>query len=232
MQPVRALQSTGKSKACFTWHYAFVKNSLGCVVYKRQLDFKHGCPSGCDTSKLLSDGLKNKLYYDGFQKMLYHYSHQISPMVLIRDHRAFLVWKLVQECDTINSAKENCQVCKFRRYNMEREYPQKMFWLFVLTNFLFHFFYLSVPGIILCIVGIWIKTCLYIGCAVLGLNLILSIVEQSRIRNAAVSHSENPEFNELMDAFCSPDGLQAVGKVLDEKIKSTPDDESEKGKDQ
>jgi len=47
-----------------------------------------------------------------------------------------------------------------------------------------------------------------------------------------VSHSENPEFNELMDAFCSPDGLQAVGKVLDEKIKSTPDDESEKGKDQ
>lgn len=115
---------------------------------------------------------------------------------------------------------------------MEREYPQKMFWLFVLTNFLFHFFYLSVPGIILCIVGIWIKTCLYIGCAVLGLDLILSIVEQPRIRNAAVSHSENPDFNELMDAFCSPDGLQAVGKVLDEKIKSTPDDESEKGKDQ
>ena len=35
MQPVRALQSTGKSKACFTWHYAFVKNSLvssGCII--------------------------------------------------------------------------------------------------------------------------------------------------------------------------------------------------------
>ena len=95
---------------------------------------------------------------------------------------------------------------------MKREYPQKMFWLFVLTNFLFHFFYLSVPGIILCIVGIWIKACLYIGCAVLGLDLILSIVEQSRIRNAAVSHSENPEFNELMDSFCSPDGLQQSGK--------------------
>ncbi|MEF2815458.1 MAG: hypothetical protein U0N40_03165, partial [Oscillospiraceae bacterium] len=34
-------------------------------------------PSGCDTSKLLSDDLKNKLYYDGFQKMLYHYSHHV-----------------------------------------------------------------------------------------------------------------------------------------------------------
>lgn len=51
------------------------------MVYKRQLDFKHSYPSGCDTSKLLSDDLKNKLYYDGFQKMLYHYSHQICEKV-------------------------------------------------------------------------------------------------------------------------------------------------------
>ena len=35
MQPVRALQSTGKSKACFTWHYAFVKNSLPSDTYKK-----------------------------------------------------------------------------------------------------------------------------------------------------------------------------------------------------
>ena len=37
--------------------------------------FQYSCPSGCDTSKLLSDDLKNKLYYDGFKEMLYHYSH-------------------------------------------------------------------------------------------------------------------------------------------------------------
>lgn len=36
MQPVRALQSTGKSKACFTWHYAFVKNSLVFFIKKEQ----------------------------------------------------------------------------------------------------------------------------------------------------------------------------------------------------
>ena len=51
-----------------------------------------------------------------------------------------------------------------------------MFWFFVLTNFLFHFFYLSVPGIILCIVGIWVKSCLWIGLAILGLDVILSIM--------------------------------------------------------
>lgn len=104
---------------------------------------------------------------------------------------------------------------------MEREYPKKMFWLFVLTNFLFHFFYLSVPGIILCIVGIWIKPCLYIGLVVLGLDLILSIIEQLHIRNAAVSHSENPEFNELMDAFCSPDGLRQSGKYWMKRLNPT-----------
>lgn len=33
-----------------------------------QLFFQYSCPSGCDTSKLLSNNLKNKLYYDCFQK--------------------------------------------------------------------------------------------------------------------------------------------------------------------
>ena len=104
-----------------------------------------------------------------------------------------------------------------------------MFWFFVLTNFLFHFFYLSVTGIILCIVGIWVKSCLWIGLAILGLDMILSIIEQLRIRKAAVTPSDNPEFNELMDAFCSPGGIEAFGKVLDEKIKSSSAAEFQEG---
>ena len=112
---------------------------------------------------------------------------------------------------------------------MERKYPAKMFWFFVVTNFLFHFFYLSVPGIILCVVGIWVKPCLWIGLAILGLDIILSIIEQLRIRKAAVTPSDNPEFNALMDAFCGPDGLDAVRKVVDGKIKTTPPDEPQDG---
>ena len=114
---------------------------------------------------------------------------------------------------------------------MERKYPTKMFWLFVLTNFLFHFFYLSIPGIILCIVGIWVKSCLWIGLVILGLDVILSIIEQLRIRKAAVTPSDNPEFNELMDAFCSPDGLKAVRRIVDTKIEATPPVKSQEDED-
>jgi len=56
--------------------------------------------------------------------------------------------------------------------------------------------------------------------------VILSIIEQLRICKAAVTRSDNPEFNELMDAFCSPGGFEAFGKVLDEKIQSAPSVES------
>ena len=37
-----------------------------------------------------------------------------------------------------------------------------------------------------------------------------------------VTPSDNPEFNELMDAFCGPDGLDAVRRIVDAKIASTP----------
>ncbi|MBR2612802.1 MAG: hypothetical protein IKC72_07015 [Clostridia bacterium] len=114
---------------------------------------------------------------------------------------------------------------------MERKYPTKMFWLFVLTDFLLHFFYLSIPGIILCIVGIWAKPCLWIGLAILGLDVILSIIEQLRIRKAAVTPSDNPEFNELMDAFCSPDGLEAVRRIADARIEATPPVKSQEDED-
>ena len=51
---------------------------------------------------------------------------------------------------------------------------------------------------------------MWIGVSILLLDLILSIIEQLRIRKTAITPSDNPEFNEMMDAFCDPDGLAAV----------------------
>lgn len=107
---------------------------------------------------------------------------------------------------------------------MERKYPPKLFLLFVLTNFTAHFFFLFFPGLLLLILGIWFPTCLWIGIGILPLGLVLSVVEQCRIRKAAISHSHSPEFNELMDAFCGPGGLKAVPQVLEEQRARTDGD--------
>ena len=105
---------------------------------------------------------------------------------------------------------------------MERKYPTKLFYWGLFLNFFFHFFYLSVPGIILCIIGIWVKTCLWIGLGILCIDLILSVVEQLRIRKAALTPSDNTEYNQLMEALTGPGGLDAFMQVLDDKIKNTP----------
>ena len=109
---------------------------------------------------------------------------------------------------------------------MDRKYPMKMFLLFVVTNFVFHFFWLFWPGVILCIVGIWAKSCLRIGLAVLLLDLVLSVIEQLRIKNAVMT-SDHPDVRDLMDAFCGPEGLAGFGKVLEEKIQAQKAEESE-----
>ncbi len=100
---------------------------------------------------------------------------------------------------------------------MARKYPQKMFWFFVMTNFLFHFFYLSLPGGILCVAGIWNSSCLRVGLALLALDFVMSIFEQLRIRRAAISESDNPEYNALMDAFFQ-EGPDAFREMVESKI--------------
>jgi len=52
----------------------------------------------------------------------------------------------------------------------------------------------------------------------------------SRIRNAAVGQSKNPDFNEMMDAFCGQGGLRAAGKMFDEKLGFNHVDESQNKK--
>ncbi len=113
---------------------------------------------------------------------------------------------------------------------MKRAYPAKLFWLMVIMNFLVHFFYLSLPGIILSIVGIWLRPCLWVGLGLLLLDFVLSTVHQMQIRKAAITQSDNPEFNALMDAFLGG-GTEAFQNVLNDQIRAqnahTESDDSE-----
>lgn len=89
---------------------------------------------------------------------------------------------------------------------MNRKYPVKLFVLGIIMNFLIHFFPLFALGALMFLIGIWIPVCTRVGGVLFLLDLILSIVEQVRIRKAALSESSNPEYNEMMDALLGPEG--------------------------
>lgn len=88
---------------------------------------------------------------------------------------------------------------------INRKYPTSLFIIGLITNILFHFFWLFIPGIILLIIGIFVKPCLYIGLALLLIDIVLSLIEQLRIRQAFLEESDNPAFREFQDAL-SKDG--------------------------
>ena len=100
-----------------------------------------------------------------------------------------------------------------------RKYPTSLFIIGFTTNILFHFFWLFVPCIILLIVGIFVKPCLYIGLALLLIDVLLSLIEQFRIRQAFLEESDNPDFREFQDAL-SKDGnwRDNIGELLNQKI--------------
>ena len=100
-----------------------------------------------------------------------------------------------------------------------RKYPIGLFIFGFISNILFHFFWLFVPAVILLIVGIFIKPCLYVGLAVLLTDVILSFVEQMKIRQAFLAESSNPDFRAFQDAL-SKEGnwMDNIGELLNQRI--------------
>ena len=107
------------------------------------------------------------------------------------------------------------------KYDMNnRKYPVSLFIIGLITNFLFHFFWLFIPAVILLIVGIWVKLCGYIALTLLVIDLILSVVEQIRIRNTFLNDSDNPQFKEFQDIFFKGgDWRENMKEVVEQKIR-------------
>lgn len=101
---------------------------------------------------------------------------------------------------------------------MKRKYPLKMFLFGLCLNFFIRYALLFLPGFLLCIIGIWSKKCLAIGLALWLVDLVASFVEQLRIRKTVLSESDNPEFNEIMDACFDPDDPKSVIHWVEERI--------------
>ena len=103
----------------------------------------------------------------------------------------------------------------------QRKYPTSLFIIGFITNILFHFFWLFIPAVILLIVGIWKSTCLYIGAGLLALDIVLSLVEQIKIRQTFLADSDHPDFQAFQDAL-SKDGnwMDNIKELVDSKIES------------
>ncbi|MGN1110752.1 MAG: hypothetical protein ACI4QY_03790 [Oscillospiraceae bacterium] len=106
----------------------------------------------------------------------------------------------------------------------EKKYPAGLFWVGFVTNVIFHFFWLFLPAVVLIIAGIFLRVCLYIGLAVLALDVILSFIQQLRIRAAFMSDSDNPDFREFQRAL-SKDGkwIDNVQEFVDERMTKSSD---------
>lgn len=87
----------------------------------------------------------------------------------------------------------------------KRRYPTFLFVLGVVTNFLFHFFWLLIPALLLLLIGIFLRPCLYIALSLLALDLLLSLLEQLRLRREFMRDSDNAYFTAFQDAL-SKDG--------------------------
>lgn len=83
----------------------------------------------------------------------------------------------------------------------KRRYPLSLFVVGFLANLLFHYFWLFIPGLLLLIVGIWVDWCLYAGLALLGIDILLSFAEQMKIRQTALSDSDNEQFRHFQEAI-------------------------------
>jgi len=108
--------------------------------------------------------------------------------------------------------------------NQDNKYPVSLFVIGVLMNLTKNFF-LFLPSIILLIVGIWVKWCLFVGVALLLLDVIISLIEQIQIRNTTIN-SNNPNFKEWQDAILSSDWKNNIMDLTESKIDDTNDKES------
>lgn len=95
----------------------------------------------------------------------------------------------------------------------------------LISNFLFRFFWLFIPGVVLLITGVFISPCLVVGALVILVDAILSLVEQLRIRKAFLEDSDNPDFRAFQDAL-SGDGkwTDNVKAILENKVKDNKED--------
>ena len=105
-----------------------------------------------------------------------------------------------------------------------KKYPTGLLVIGFLTNVLLRYFWLFVPAAVLLIVGCFYPVCLYIGAAILLLDIVLSLVMQLKIRKAFLAESDNSDFKEFQQALSEEgDWKENVEELVSQKITDAED---------
>ena len=110
---------------------------------------------------------------------------------------------------------------------MNKKYPISLFITGFIMNLFFRLFYLSIPAIILMILGIWFSACLYIGIGLFLIALIISLILQLMLKNIALEASKNESFQEFQDAISSHNWYKNVMGIVVSKINENTTDDPE-----
>ena len=117
----------------------------------------------------------------------------------------------------------------------EKKVPCFLFPFGVIQN-LIRCFLIGLIGLVLLIIGaIWVPICKIIGITILACYILLSIIKQCFIRAASLKESDNPEFDQFMDAAFgvnNPDEnasstRERIMKIVEDKIKSQDTDSND-----
>lgn len=109
----------------------------------------------------------------------------------------------------------------------ERKYPLSLFVAGFLMNMITHFFVLFALAIIFIIVGFFVGLCTEVGLILLLLDVVLSLVEQLKIRRTILEDSDDPNFREFQDIFAKDGNWKDnVIESVNERIKKLNDKEN------
>lgn len=116
---------------------------------------------------------------------------------------------------------EITQICICGEEICMKKYPKDLFWIGFLTNVV-RYFFLVIPGIVLIIFGIWHRLSFNIGLGLLSIVIVISFVEQIKIKNE-IESSDNPNFEEFKNAILSDNWRKNVMDIVDRKIANDED---------
>ena len=102
-------------------------------------------------------------------------------------------------------------------------YPASLFLVGCIMNF-FRNCLLNIAMLVLLLVGIWSRPCLYIGLVLLGINLILAFIAQLRLKRAIMKGFEDTEEEQqFKDIIFDPNWVDNVKDYTEDKINKNTD---------